>query len=459
VNRHRVGPNVFSKFFSRFVLRYDLRNSSHSAAFVLTVMVIAIAFVGSAIYLGIVESWADSSQSDQVRKAAALDPKNPAIQYRVGMLYTSAELSPDRGLPYLRQAVAINPQRAQYWSGLGLACFATGDLECAHLGFGEAVRLSPMVPLYRAQLANYDIAVGDRAHASADLGRYLQLALPLGYLDPVPSFRSYLRAFNTPDDLWRILGSVRDLEQLKAGYINFLADDQPGLASSYWHDLVAGGPIALPEAKLYVQKLLAAGEYGNAAQAWRDLQHRQLIAAGSGDRANFNGDFEHRPLNFGFDWQYQPNPYIDVGFSDSSTCRSGHCLRVEYTVADNADAEPVYQLVAVEPNRVYSLTAFVRSSDITSDSGPRLRVVDPQCSSCAETATAGTVGTTQWHELNVDFTTGPASKVVRLSVWRPRSRTFPMEISGKFWLDSVSLRSAPVAQDQQRATNPSSSRQ
>jgi hypothetical protein len=29
---------------------------------------------------------------------------------------------------------------------------------------------------------------------------------------------------------------------------------------------------------------------------------------------------------------------------------------------------------------------------------------------------------------------------VRVSVWRPRSRVFLMEISGSFWLDTVSIR-------------------
>jgi hypothetical protein len=38
------------------------------------------------------------------------------------------------------------------------------------------------------------------------------------------------------------------------------------------------------------------------------------------------------------------------------------------------------------------------------------------------------------------FSTGAETQAVRLSVWRPPSRTFPMEISGSFWLDGVSLR-------------------
>jgi len=32
-----------------------------------------------------------------------------------------------------------------------------------------------------------------------------------------------------------------------------------------------------------------------------------------------------------------------------------------------------------------------------------------------------------------------------LSVWRARSRSFPFEISGTFWLDAVSLKEADVS--------------
>ena len=44
------------------------------------------------------------------------------------------------------------------------------------------------------------------------------------------------------------------------------------------------------------------------------------------------------------------------------------------------------------------------------------------------------------HQVTIEFTSGLQTHAVRVSVWRPRSRVFPMEISGSFWLDAVSLR-------------------
>jgi hypothetical protein len=108
-------------------------------------------------------------------------------------------------------------------------------------------------------------------------------------------------------------------------------------------------------------------------------------------------------------------------------------------VPQNLEYEPAYQIIPVRPHRLYSLSAFVRSVDITSDSGPRLRVADPECPACLDVMTPASVESRSWHKVNVSFITGKEAEVLRVSVFRPRSRNFPMEISGEFWLDSVSL--------------------
>src|SRR5208283_5403688 len=99
-----------------------------------------------------------------------------------------------------------------------------------------------------------------------------------------------------------------------------------------------------------------------------------------------------------------------------------------------------YQIIPVAPNQAYALAAYVRSSDITSDSGPRLRVTDPACPRCLDASTDTTLASTPWRQVTLRFTAGAQTQAVRVSVWRARSRSFPMEISGSFWLDSVSVR-------------------
>ena len=124
--------------------------------------------------------------------------------------------------------------------------------------------------------------------------------------------------------------------------------------------------------------------------------------------------------------------------SRSRPVAGGRVLRIDFTVAHNADDEPIFQIVPVAPGQTYVLKTYERSEGITSDSGPRLRVTDPQCPQCLDAVTDGATGTTPWREASVRFTAG-ATPVIRISVWRPRSRSFPMDISGRAWFDGIAL--------------------
>jgi len=130
---------------------------------------------------------------------------------------------------------------------------------------------------------------------------------------------------------------------------------------------------------------------------------------------------------------------VSIDFFDKDAYRGTHCFRLAFTLKQNEDYESVIEFVPVLPGQSYAVTAYVRSRDITSDSGPRLRVLDPVRPSELDTSTDGTIGTTPWHQLKVTFTTGAETHAVRLSIFRPRSRAFPFEISGDFWLDEVRL--------------------
>jgi len=155
----------------------------------------------------------------------------------------------------------------------------------------------------------------------------------------------------------------------------------------------------------------------------------------------FNGDFEQVPLKAGFDWRTRTATYLTVDLSAPGAYHGAHCLRVDFTVSHNDDYEPVYQIVPVLPHHQYRLEAFIRSQDITSDTGPSLRVSDTRPAGFPNAVSETTVGTTPWHPVRMSFFTGPKTQAVRVSLRRPRSRTFPMEISGTAWLDAVSIRS------------------
>jgi hypothetical protein len=189
--------------------------------------------------------------------------------------------------------------------------------------------------------------------------------------------------------------------------------------------------------------LLELGRAEEAQGAWRDLEKLGVISKPATDEGGnfvYNGDFEQTPLTMGLDWRDRVGPYIALDFSDEAAYTGKRCLRIDFTVSRNEEYLPVYQLIPVSPNQAYLLTAYVRSQDITSDSGPRLQVLDTVHPRGPHVVSETTVGTTPWHQISLKFCTGPDTKLVQVSVLRLRGRTFPTEITGSFWLDTVVLK-------------------
>jgi Flp pilus assembly protein TadD len=399
----------------------------------------------------------ESDNPQVLETALSLDPPNAEIYHRLGMLryYSSSQNDLVSAREALRRATELNPNEALYWSDLASACESSGDTDCADRAVEHALDLSPMTPRICWVAANYYLRSHRQQRALALFRRLLQL--DTRYAEP--TFQLCLRALGSPRPLLEdIVGPSRN-RQVELAFVNFLSahgDDDSAYAA--WRRLAFNTRPAvatpLPALDLtsiapYLNHLIDRGRGAEALAVWADLEGMHLIGAPADEEQRraamppsnlvFNSGFEQNPLNWGFDWRYQPPPLVALGLSKAAVHGGTRCLRLEFTVPANEEFEPIYQVVPADPNESYILSAFVRSESITSDSGPRLRVVDLFCAACTNVATESTVGTTLWHQVQVSFSTGPQSHFVKISLWRPRSRSFPPEITGQFWLDDVSL--------------------
>jgi len=264
-------------------------------------------------------------------------------------------------------------------------------------------------------------------------------------LDPTyaPSVWSSLQSLAQPEPVFQKVLSGNPDAELKAGYVDFLSDQGDNDAAyRIWRRVVADSPsFPFSTATPYLDRLIASSRIEEAVNVWQDLERLGIVeVANQKDNLIFNGDFEQAPLKAGFDWRTGPATYLAVDFSAPGAYHGAHCLRVDFTVSRNDEFEPLYQIVPVLSRHDYTLEAFLRSQDITSDTGPCLRVSDTQPGGFPDAVSETTVGTTAWHPVRLSFSTGSKTQAVRVSLWRPRSRAFPTEISGTAWLDAVSLR-------------------
>jgi tetratricopeptide (TPR) repeat protein len=396
---------------------------------------------------------ATSTNLTQLRQALVREPDNPELHHELGIVLLghyvvpfSSGLQPDTTpaeiISELRSASELSPQNAFFWADLGSACATLGDDTCADRAFERALKLNAMSPRPYWMAGNHYLK-SERQDAALSAFRHL-LALDPDYA--LPTFRVCLRALSNPAVIFKALLPPQSDPRLRLAFLNTLVS-LGHTKNSYqlWAEATTGAPqFTFALAEPYLEGLLSQGQIGDAHRVWQDLLKLGVVtppSAEDGENLLFNGGFERLPLNGGFDWQYRETPYVTLDFTDTSAHQGAHCLRIDFTVPRNEEYEPVYELAAVAPLHSYLLSAYVRTESITSESGARLRVLDPNCSACLNASSEGAVGTSPWHPLSLKFSTQASTQLVRVSVWRPQARTYPMEISGSFWLDQVSLRS------------------
>jgi hypothetical protein len=424
-----------------FTLKLSLEPRLRAVCFLLFIGLLGVAGAIETFRVGVAEFWEESSDAIRVQRAMALDGGNPELYHWLSFLNTlNGVTSVEDAVHLSRRATELNPHQARYWLGLARACYLAGDRACADQSFDRAVELAPMQPSMEWESGIYYAATDRPEAALVRFHRFLDLSPERA--DQV--FQLTWRMFDDPAVVWRDLVEKLHNPRVKCAYLTFLASkNRFDLASRYWVEAIATTEgLSFGDAAAYLQRLLDAKEYDEAARVWQDLLRLGIIAyhpSQPRDNLIFNARFDQPSLNAGFDWQTREQEYIAVDFTDHSLHDGRNALRVEFTVPHNTEYEPVYQLVRVVSGQSYTLTARVRSQEITSDSGPRIRIEDPRCPQCLDIATETSVGTTPWHDLRLSFVTGPQTDIVRISVWRPRSRTYPMDTGGEFWLSSISL--------------------
>jgi hypothetical protein len=387
----------------------------------------------------------DSISSTDLHWALQHDPGNPELLHRLGWAYAYNPSSIDlvESMKYLRQAVTISPRRWDFWADLGTVCDDVGDTICSDEAYERAESLNPMTPGLNWAVANHYLLT-DRPQKAFPHFRKL-LDMDPEYLGN--TLRICLRAGQDPLSIFRdVVPHGKDARPRFAFLMELTSAGDYESAMGVWEQMISGPDHSpsLPMVKPFLDFLLDHDRIGDAGKVWDSLQHTGVIPPppAQSDNLLYDGDFEGPPLNTGFDWRVADSPDLVFDFTDSSTYRGSRSLRIDFAVGRNSEYDLVNQVVRIQPNTSYQLSAYVRSDNITSDSGPRLKVVELGCADCAPTTSDPTVGTTPWHQVDVEFLTHPQTEAVRISFWRAENQPYPSDITGTVWLNDVILRKA-----------------
>ncbi len=93
----------------------------------------------------------------------------------------------------------------------------------------------------------------------------------------------------------------------------------------------------------------------------------------------------------------------------------------------------------VAPATRYRFRGFLRTDQISTDSGMRFEIIDPRRPKDLDVLTPNETGTQPWTMEEVEFTTGAQTHLIRIALRRMPSTHFDNKIGGTVWVDDVAV--------------------
>jgi tetratricopeptide (TPR) repeat protein len=378
------------------------------------------------------------------------------------------------------RAARLEPGYATYWEHLGLYKqwdVGNGDVHAAVRYLRRATEDDPLSADLSMELADAYQAAGDSAHArqayekaranqplSSEVawryGSFLLFEgnLPQGYAEIRRAVtEDHSLATSAVSECWQANPSVSAIlddvlppkaDVYRAAMDFFLSQQNLDGAVIVWQRLLAlHQPMKLPQAFWLIDSLMNANRVADASAVWRDA----LAAANwpgardAGQSLVFNGGFEQDIANGGFGWREIPVDGARYGI-DLSVAHSGsRSLRIEFDGTENLNFQNVFQYIPVAPRTHYHFSAFLRTENISTDSGIRFEIVDPHHPSEVQFLTPNMTGTNPWTPVETDFVTGADTDLLEIALRRTPEWRFDNKIQGTVWVDDVAIFPAQAA--------------
>jgi|SRR5215472_3739204 len=394
------------------------------------------------------------------------------VIFQAGRFWLADSRMRSGGIARMLRGVALVPENGEAWDRIGRFYefdFADPDPSRAIAAYQHALREDPNSSYFLIDLSRGYEDVGDYVHAREALDR-AEAVYPLSaevafnygsfsirredYLD---GYRKIRQAVTTDPKLlslaigrtWRATGDVdglldRALPDDAGAYLealNFFAQiNQPDAGMAVWQRLVGlKRPFDLSRTFPFFNTLIANDRAQDASRAWREALAADGIPEGHSNHSLvWDGDFTQGFVNGGLGWYEDSPPGVSISFDSPPPGKQGRSVRLDFNGGVNPDLVAVKQFVPVEPSTTYHFHAYLRTVQITTDSGMRVLITDPY-HGAVNILTDGLIGSVPWKPIDVGVMTGPQTHFVLVQLIRHPSRLFDNKLSGTAWIGDVSL--------------------
>jgi tetratricopeptide (TPR) repeat protein len=420
-------------------MEIPLGSARRRAALLAVSLAAAVIISFQAARLWLASHWIESEKREHMERGAALEPGNGDAWDRLGHLLQWDFADPDlpRAIEDYKKAVAADPLSAHYWIDLATAYEASGDDARAQQAYARARAVYPQSAEVAFHYGNFLLREQKYSEANGELQQAVRA-------DPTLLPLAISRTWRATEDVQPLLDQMLPADQdayLQA--IDFFASIHkldPALA--VWQRLLAlRKPFALPRTFSFFDELIREDRSDDARRVWRDA----VAAAGlphdapASQSVMWNGNFAREPLNGGLDWRWGSVPGVSIEIDSSPAPSGSRSLRLDFNGGRNVSLEVPAQYVPVEPGRSYHFHASMRTAQITTESGMRFSITDPNHSNAVNLLTENFTGSRVWAPVDADLTTGPDTHFLLVQVVRRPSRLFDNKLGGSAWIADVSL--------------------
>jgi tetratricopeptide (TPR) repeat protein len=403
------------------------------SAVVLVMLLLAARDMGWAGFASLLSTYGARGKNIAATQAASsLSPNDPEPHYVQGAILEANGDLPAAVEEYT-QAARLRADDYVLWLALAHARELEGDTAGALAAARQGVALAPHYAQPHWQLGNILV----RARQLEEGFGELRLA---GQSDP-----QLLPAII--DLAWQLSGE--DVELVKRLSKPQSPDFYKALAEYFKKrnrltDAVemfrAAGSAAAPERQLFLEEMISAKRFDEAALLW-SMDHpadsQNMVSELRNAGFEQEGDLD-KP---GFSWR-QDNKAESLSISlDLSKPKEGRSsLRVDFEGDADPGAPILSQLILVEPRTRYQLHFAARTEGLVSGGLPYVALSDARNNNVLGQSGFFPRQVTDWQDYVIDFNSSENTNTIQLTLRRMPCSKSPCPIFGHLWLDNFSLR-------------------
>ncbi len=383
--------------------------------------------------------YAASSNFKSWERAARIEPENAEAWYRLARFrqldFDNADIP--LAISYYRRAIQLNPRSPYYKLDLAGALEMAGNIGEADSNFRAAQAAYPISAEVSWKYGNFLLRQDRLPEAYAEIHRALMV-------DPSLIPFAVSRVWHSEPDVHLLLDQVLpDTAEAYSQALAFLADAQdPTAALEVWHRLIAKDPHTDWKWTYMLTDMLVAKERFEEARAvWRQAvgMNPGSAPAYAGDSLVYDGGFEKDISGGGFGWRQRDLAGADFDFDMDEKHSGSRSARLIFDGTKNLLYEDLFQFVLVSPATHYRFQGFLRTDQISTESGMRFEILDPKDQQHLDVLTPNETGTLPWTLEQIDFTTGPQTHLILIRLVRRPSQRLDNKLRGTVWIDDVTI--------------------